>query len=545
MLYLCDIFQPMNRITRILLAGASGLLLSPAFFSWGTGFIILVALVPLLMVEEDLYRKRDKHRTRHIFWYAILTFMIFNILTTWWVKNAAWVGIISAVIVNTLVMTLPFWLFHWTKRQLGPRLGYAALVVLWVTMEFIYLRVDVNFPWLLLGNAWANNVPFVQWYEVTGVLGGSLWVLIINTLLVRLINGLRREPGFSANRVRISWLLFFLILPMVFSLVRYHTYEEEKDPYEIVVLQPNIDPYLKFIDMPQEEQTGYLLQIADSLTTPETDYIVAPETFLNNNVWQEILDRHPDVLTLRRFLNRYPNAMLVIGATTHKRYDPEERTPTARPIQRGKYYYDSFNSAMQLDRTDSIQLYHKSRLVVGVEFMPFTGKVKWIEKITLKLGGIMRSHGTQETRATFESTNNDLRVAPIICWESIFGEYVTEYVRENDAGFLFVITNDGWWGNTPGHRQHNSFSHLRAIETRRSVARSANTGISSLINQRGDEIARLGWWERSGLRGTLNANDHLTFYVKYGDYIGRLSGFLAALFLLYALVSYLRTRKMR
>lgn len=533
----------MNRLTRILLAAATGLLLTPPFMQWGSGFVILFAFVPLLLVEEHLYRHRERHRTRHIFWYAVIAFVIFNILASWWVKNAAWIGVIGAVLVNTTLMTAVWWLFHWVKRQLGPRLGYASLVVLWVAMEFLYLNVDVNFPWLLMGNAWANDIMFIQWYEVTGALGGSLWVMIINVLLVRLLNGLRENPSFHPNRSKISWLLGFLILPMVISLVRYYTYEEDRDPYQVVVIQPNIDPYLKFIDMPQEEQNRYLLQIADSLTTPQTDYIVAPETFLNNNVWQEQLDRHPDINLLRRFLSQYPDAALVIGATTYRRYTPENRTVTARPIREGAAYFDSFNSALQLDRTDSIPLYHKSRLVVGVEFMPFTGKVKWIDKITVNLGGIMRSHGTQSDRETFAHPDSDVRVAPIICWESIFGEYVTRYVRNHDAGFLFVITNDGWWGDTPGHRQHNSYARLRAIETRRSVARSANTGISSLINQRGDEIARLGWWERSGLRGTLNANDHLTFYVRYGDFTGRLAGFLAGLFLLYALTRRLMSRR--
>jgi apolipoprotein N-acyltransferase len=73
------------------------------------------------------------------------------------------------------------------------------------------------------------------------------------------------------------------------------------------------------------------------------------------------------------------------------------------------------------------------------------------------------------------------------------------------------------------------------------VARSANTGISSFIDQRGVELARIGWWQRSGLRGTLNSNDHLTFYVKHGDYIGRIALFLTVILLLYSLlIRYIR-----
>ena len=148
----------------------------------------------------------------------------------------------------------------------------------------------------------------------------------------------------------------------------------------------------------------------------------------------------------------------------------------------------------------------------------------------------MRSHGTQEYREAFVSPQDSTRVGPVICWESVFGEYVTGYVKDAGANFLFIITNDGWWRNTPGHRQHNAYARLRAIETRRSIARSANTGISSLINQRGEEIARVGWWIRSGIRGTLNKNDHLTFYVKHGDFLGRIAVFLTVILLLYSIV---------
>jgi len=171
-----------------------------------------------------------------------------------------------------------------------------------------------------------------------------------------------------------------------------------------------------------------------------------------------------------------------------------------------------------------------------VEFMPFTNTFKFLEKVTVSLGGVFRSQGTQDYRDTFISPQDGTKVAPIICWESIFGEYVTDYVKDAGANLLFIITNDGWWKDTPGHRQHNSYAHLRAIENRRSVARSANTGISSMINQKGEEIQRIGWWQRSGMRHTLNANDHMTFYSRYGDYLGRISVFFGILLLLYTIV---------
>jgi apolipoprotein N-acyltransferase len=534
----------MKRIYRVLLALLSALLFSVPFFRWGTGLLLMVAFVPLLFIEDSIARQKAEAAAKggkkrgSVVWYTIITFALFILLTSYWVYFATWVGIVGATIVNTAYMSLTFWLFHITRRRLGDRLGYASLVAYWLAFEFLYLRAVVNFPWQVLGNGFSNDIMLVQWYEVTGTLGGSLWALLMNLALFRLIKGWLGERSFSANRTRISWVLGIFLVPFLCSLIRYISYDEKEDPYEIVVLQPNIDPYMKFIDMPQQQQTTYLLELADSLVTPRTDYIVGPETFINNSVWESGIRDHPEIVRLREFLSRFPKAKLVMGATTYRLYqEPSEYTSSSQPIQGGRYRYDSFNSAFQLDTTDQIPIYHKSKLVVGVEHMPYTHLLGFLENLTIKLGGAFRSHGTQEFRETFVSPQDGTRVGPVICWESIFGEYVTKYVSDAGANFLFIVTNDGWWRNTPGHRQHNSYARLRAIETRRSIARSANTGISCLINQKGQEVARVGWWVRSGLRGTLNRNDHLTFYVRHGDYLGRIGVLLTVIFLLYALVS--------
>ncbi len=121
-------------------------------------------------------------------------------------------------------------------------------------------------------------------------------------------------------------------------------------------------------------------------------------------------------------------------------------------------------------------------------------------------------------------------------------QFAPDYLKQ-DAGFIFVITNDGWWGDTPGHRQHQSYSRIRAIETRRSVARSANTGISSLINQKGQVLQHTNYWEPDVLRGQLNVNDKLTFYTRHGDYIARIAYFFSLLMVLYTITRVLISRK--
>jgi len=139
--------------------------------------------------------------------------------------------------------------------------------------------------------------------------------------------------------------------------------------------------------------------------------------------------------------------------------------------------------------------------------------------------------GFSEKREVFTSNDGKFKAAPIICYESIYGDFVNGFVR-NGANVLFIITNDGWWGNTAGHRQHFTFARLRALETRRPLARSANTGISAFIDQRGDIIEKTEYWIPAVLKANLRVNDKLTFYVIFGNYIGRISTFITIMMLL-------------
>jgi apolipoprotein N-acyltransferase len=166
--------------------------------------------------------------------------------------------------------------------------------------------------------------------------------------------------------------------------------------------------------------------------------------------------------------------------------------------------------------------------------MPYARYLRFIEKLALDLGGTVGSLGMDPDRIPFDVPNLGIKVGTAICYESIYGEYCTGYVK-NGASLLFVITNDGWWKNTPGHRQHSVYASLRAIETRRSIARSANTGISAFYNQRGDIFQPTEYWVQDVIKQDINANDEITFYVKYGDYIARVMNLTSILLLLVTL----------
>ena len=156
-----------------------------------------------------------------------------------------------------------------------------------------------------------------------------------------------------------------------------------------------------------------------------------------------------------------------------------------------------------------------------------------MEDLSIQNGGTSGTLGIEEEPLIF--VYQKFQLAPVVCYESIYGEWVAKQCRKG-ANLISIITNDGWWKDTPGYKQHLSFASLRAIENRRSIVRSANTGTSCFVNQRGDISQATEWWKEDVIRGTLNLNNEQTFYTMYGDVIGRSFAFVAVLLLIFTFV---------
>lgn len=513
---------------------ATGLLLAASWPARGLPLLAFVAFIPLLFVEEQMLRERLRHRSLGFFMYAWLAFFVWNLLTTWWIMFATLPGMITAVLLNSFFMAIPWWLMHVWRRMHPGRQGVLPVVVFWLTFEFLHSKWELSWSWLDLGNVFASWPRWVQWYEYTGTAGGALWVLVVNILLFMLIRELRKAERL-ARRVR--WFsgltALMLVLPAVISLVIYFRYQEQTDPVEVVIIQPSEDPYQDAESAGQAAaRTEKMIRLAQQLVTPETRFVAAPEAALPNGVWLHQQSTEPHIRQIRGFLMEHPGLSWVTGSSTYALYANESQaSPTARPLRGSGNYYDAFNSGLMIGPAEGFDYYHKSKLVPGIERMPFYKALKPIGKLVSSLGGISGSLGTQEQRSVFQAAEGQPVIGPVICYESIYGDYMTEYIRRG-ATMIFVLTNDGWWRDTPGHRQHHEYARLRAIEMRRPIVRAASTGFSSFIDQRGKVLQKSGWWEETSLRETVNQNRELTYFALQGNVAGKISLFLSFLLLL-------------
>ena len=149
-----------------------------------------------------------------------------------------------------------------------------------------------------------------------------------------------------------------------------------------------------------------------------------------------------------------------------------------------------------------------------------------------KFGGTAGGYGRSKESVVFSEKNNPYITAPIICYESIYGEYVASYVKKG-ANLLTIMTNDGWWGNTPGHKQHLEYARLRAIETRKWIVRSANTGISAVINAKGEIVQTQPWDKAACIKANVPVETGETFYVTYGDFLSKIAVAFAVLLIVW------------
>jgi len=520
---------------NILLTISSGLLL---WLAWPpipyTTFLLFVGFVPILIAIENIINSDYKKKGKKVFGTAFLGFFVWNTASVYWVynaikKDAGFAALPVSFIpysLGPLLMAFAIWLYYRLRVVSSRGIAITGLVCFWVAYEYLNQTWALAFPWMTLGNGFAVSHQMVQWYEYTGVYGGTIWILALNILLFLIYLGLKEAADKKLKLRLISAFVVLLVVPVSVSLYRYNSYHEQVNPSNIVVVQPNIDPYAKESTMPAMQQLGILTHLSDSIGQHNTEFFIWPETAIVDPFNEDAIRSNGYFLNAQRFLNKFKNGNLITGAETFKLYS-KPITGNENYDEQSHQYYQNFNSAVNIENSAKVQFYHKSKLVPGVEAMPFGDALSFMKPVFAQLGGATGSYGRQDEPSVFYSQSG-IGVAPAVCFDSIWGEWIGTSVHRG-AQFIAIITNDGWWENTTGKDQHLDYAKLRAIETRRWVCRSANTGISAFINQRGDLVQHTKWWTRTAIKQDINLNSDLTFYVLHGDYLAELGCILAVL----------------
>jgi apolipoprotein N-acyltransferase len=450
----------------------SGLLLGipwiiPPFF-----FLIFIAWVPLFQLEEDICHNQNRYA---LFNYAFAGFLLWNILGYWWISQAQWLGAILIILANSLLQALVFWSASRVRTILRIPLFFPFLLI-WMGYEHFHNTWDLAWPWLNLGNSLVTALKLIQWYEFTGVRGGSLWIILTNFAVFKAYE-IYQKRGLGSMAPVGAGILLLLLVPSFVSYQIYRNFREEGETVKIALIQPNLDPYTeKFVPEKQAQHLEEFFRTAETICDDETLYLFGPETLIVQQIDEKNPSASPYYRQLMDFQQKHPRLNLLLGVHSYQKLG-NDIPPGSRFDREKGFYYEAFNTALFLAPGSAPQFYHKTKLV------------------------------TQK------------------------------------KGFICMITNDGWWKNTPGYRHHYNFSPVRAIECRRDLVRVANTGISALIDARGMVIAQTPWWEKATLTGKVHLRQGRTFFARHGDYLGRISLALGILLIIYGVIRNLINKK--
>ncbi|MBB4806320.1 apolipoprotein N-acyltransferase [Chryseobacterium defluvii] len=538
----------------VLLTLISAMLLSVSWPTYGVPFFIFFALVPLLMMEHGISRfSAYKRKGWIIFGLSYLCFVIWNIVTTGWLygsKNPdgshSLLAVVFPVLVNSLLYSLVFQCYHWYKNAQGTYWGLAFLIAIWMSFEKFHMAWELTWPWLNLGNVFSEYPKLVQWYDTLGATGGSFWILLINVFIfytLRIWEAGRKRKDLIKNT---SLAALLIILPMIISIIKYNSFDEKPiGQVNVLLLQPELDPYNEKYLKDSLTIENDLLNLAEKNSKGKIDYYIAPETAIpgRGSISETAFEKSFLLNNIKGFLSRHPGSVFATGISSHRYYLDGENVPKEAYQINPRVWVESYNSAVQIVPDQKVEVYHKGKLVPGVEIFPYMDILKpLLGDAMLNLGGTVASLGTDKERVAFSNPYNKGKLAPIICYESIYGEFTGDYVKKG-ANFLAIMTNDSWWGVTEGHKQLLSYARLRAIETRREIARSANSGISAHIDAKGEILEDTFYGDQTTLLAKVNLYDQQTFYTRAGDLLSRVSIFALGFLLFYSLIGWFRRRR--
>jgi len=465
---------------NLVLLATAALLTSLSFHPFRLHFLAWFGMVPLLYAVE-------KTKPNQAFCSGVFFGFLFSMFTLFWIVFLQIEANIKLLIIGGLML-----LFLYIGVYFGVAVLTARRINLWslpfviVALEYVRSIGELGFPWLTLGYSQARYPLFIQQAAIYGVFGISFWLVLLNVAIFKALKKKRLQD------LLVAFIIF--IVPVIYGVVRPHA--NQKHIARIGIVQPNIDPNLKFsrelryetfnrlIDLSVQCAHNAIETIGDSL-----DLIIWPETA--TPVFLKSPGKYQDLV---RYLVDHLGTPILTGTAIYE--------PAARDI---------FNGAVLIEPQHGIeQDYRKIHLVPFGEHIPFDSYMPILRSVDFGEGDY--TPGTHMT--VFEIP--EFKFSCLICFESIFPGLSRHAVNEG-ADVLVNITNDGWFGKISGAQQHNNMAILRSVENGVVLLRSANTGISMIVDQYGRVVTEKPLFVQEKIVRAVGIDPVPTPYRKTGD----------------------------
>jgi apolipoprotein N-acyltransferase len=502
----------------------SGIFLGASFPPVPFPFTILmfVGLIPYLKIIETKERLLDINRSTYLMAFA------FSAITIYWVgswqKEADPFLMISGILlffVNPALFLVSSTLYYFTKKLFIKNIVLYVFPLFWVTYEYLTMITDFRFPWITIGSGLALFNDFIQVADIVGSLGLSLIVIYINIFLYKAYVHFKISKKKFYLNLSSAALIFIVVL--IYGFIRKSSYDIPDKKIRVGLIQPNINPWDKWETGDLNSFLNLYLDLSQKAAENGAELLIWPETampvYLMSGGHQSIVD------SIYRFLEQ-KNIYLLTGMPDLQYYNKENHPDDAKYNEDGDFYYTTYNAVLLLSpRSRELQRYGKSKLVPFGEKVPYADKISFLGSLIkwgVGLSGWNVGRDTTVFTMLFPERNDNsitysekdsLFINGLVCYESIFPDFVAQFVDKN-AEMIAVVTNDSWYGKLSGPYQHKEYAALRAVENRRAVVRAANGGVSCIINPLGITEIESKMFEKTFIVGDVVIEDEETFFTN-------------------------------
>jgi apolipoprotein N-acyltransferase len=475
----------------IILCLLTGLLGVVSFPKFNLFFLMWIAFIPLLFVVT-------KYNFKKSFFYGFVSGFVFNCIGLYWLVPMLKFNTDS--LLQTIASSCCLWAYlalYWgiwsllfsfvytNTRKIKNNIFANSIVIifgasLWVLLEYVRTYFLTGFSWMLMGYSQFKFIEIIQLSEICGVYGVSFLILFCNLCFYFWIKEDKKKYLYTALSVILIVLAFGVIRAEKFSFFG-------SEEFSVSIVQPNIDQNRKWDSSYREHILEILKDYAIEISENKTDLVIWPETVLPGYIpiEEDIYNTVKDIVNASGGFN-------VVGSNFY-----EEDLP----------YNATF--AFEGDK-DYIFVHKKNHLVPFGEFIPFKNFLANFFGVLNQMGDFARGNDTQ----VFD--NGKIYLGTTICSENFFPEISRRFVLSG-AKALANQADDAWFFDTAALPQHFMMNVFRAVENRKQMLVSSNSGISGIIDSSGFIVRQTMSSKGILLRGTLLQNEFQTFYTKHGD----------------------------
>lgn len=484
---------------------ASVALALPWYFEQST-VIVFFSLLPFLFVAQQL-------SSRWALWrYTFLFIFLWLLLISSWLPFSGFdpVHYISLNLFMALIHATILWLGIIIARSnnVTSYIKDILFIGAWLAFEYIQKSWVFSDSITILGASLASIPEMIQWYEFTGVLGGSAWILLINCLAFRLLQNYQKR--------KLVTLAGIIISPVIVSLSLFAFYSHLSLPdLSVAAINPKVYSNTSDLDKVATKITQKNLEITKELLNNCPDIILWQEGSIGGNHFENALNENDESLReIKHLASICNNTEILAGLKIYNKLTGQAKD---RRLKRNAY-----NCVLFIDNDENTENYPfkiKQKLVPFGEYFPYKNLlmnsipavIQWIPELEKRM---FYNYSSDPDKGSIIFNKGQHKLGTLICYEALFAE-CTEQLVKNGAETIFVLSDESLYPNRVGAFQLGSQITLRAIEARRFIVKSCNYGSVRFTHLNGKMTASQDFDQEGGIYNKVGLYDKITFYMTH------------------------------